>query len=69
MSDSKSGAGKMLGHLMPKGQEAIKDYYSLVKMTEIPVQRGPTGQRWNNLSIKRKIMTSVEHNTKYIKIY
>ena len=42
MSDSKSGAGKMmLGHLVPKGQEAIKDYHGLVKVTEIPVRRGP----------------------------
>ena len=31
----------MLGHLVPKGQEAIKDYHGLVKVTEIPVRRGP----------------------------
>ena len=37
-------------------------------MTEEPVQRGPTGQSWNNLSIKRKIVTSIDCNTKYIKI-
>lgn len=38
MAGSRSGAGKMrLGHLVSGSQEAIKDYWGHVKMTEEPI--------------------------------
>lgn len=63
MAGSRPGAGRIrLGPPVPGSQEAIKDYWSPVKMTEEPIQRGPTGQRRNNLRIKQKIMTSIDYN-------